>query len=103
VPLYLLQACGLDNLTPEPFSKAVEDGTDVSPEILKQTEDLYSRGEVKLLAYNEQTTGAETQAVLNAARAGGVAIVPVTETLPAGQDYVSWMRGNLAAIKRALG
>ncbi|MGC4112228.1 MAG: zinc ABC transporter substrate-binding protein [Nocardioides sp.] len=103
VPLYMLQACGLVNRTPEPFSKAVEEGTDVSPSVLKQTEDLFSHGEVDLLAYNEQTTGAETQAVLNAAKAGHVAVVPVTETLPAGQNYVSWMRGNLAAIRHALG
>jgi zinc/manganese transport system substrate-binding protein len=103
VPLYMLQACGLVNRTPAPFSEAVEEGTDVSPAVLKQTEDLFSQGKVRLLAYNEQTTGAETEAVLKAAHDGHVAVVPVTETLPSGEDFVSWMRGNLAAIRRALG
>jgi zinc/manganese transport system substrate-binding protein len=102
VPLYMLQACGLVNRTPPAFSEAVEEGTDVSPAVLRQTEDLFSQGKVQLLAYNEQTTGAETQAVLSAAKAGNVAIVPVTETLPSGRNYITWMQSNLAAIQQAL-
>lgn len=102
VPLYLLQACGLVNRTPEEFSEAIEDGTDISPAVLKHTEDLFSSGRVRLLAYNEQTTGAATEAVLRAAEAAHVAIVPVTETLPSGKSYVTWMRSNLAAIRQAL-
>jgi zinc/manganese transport system substrate-binding protein len=103
VPLYLLQACGLTNRTPEEFSKAIEDGTDVSPMVLQQTQDLFTHHTVRLLAYNEQTSGPETEAVLKAARTNDVPVVPVTETLPAGQDYLSWMRGNLSAIRAALG
>lgn len=102
VPLYMLQACGLVNRTPSAFSEAVEEGTDVSPAVLEQTEELFSQGKVDLLAYNEQTAGAETEAVLDAAKAAGVAIVPVTETLPSGQDYLAWMKSNLAAIREAL-
>jgi zinc/manganese transport system substrate-binding protein len=32
-----------------------------------------------------------------------VAVVPVTETLPAGKDYVTWMTANLDALRSALG
>jgi zinc/manganese transport system substrate-binding protein len=103
VPLYMLQACGLDNKTPSDFSEAVEEGTDVSPTVLKQTEDLFSNHAIKLLAYNEQTSGPETEAVLNAAKANSIAVVPVTETLPSGKDYLTWMQSNLAAIQSALG
>lgn len=103
VPLYMLQACGLVNRTPPEFSQAVEEGTDVSPATLQETEDLFSEHRVELLAYNEQTSGSETQAVLQAARTNRVPVVPVTETLPDGEDYLSWMRGNLTAIRSALG
>ena len=103
VPLYMLQACGLVNRTPQEFSKAVEEGTDVSPAVLKQTEDLFTTHSVELLAYNEQTSGPETEAVLAAAHANDVPVVPVTETLPSGQDFLSWMRGNLGAVRQALG
>jgi len=102
VPLYMLDAIGLTNKTPKSFSEAIEEGTDVSPAVLKETIDLFSGGSVKLLAYNEQTSGPETEKVLSAAKTAGVAIVPVTETLPSGKDYISWMTANLDAIAKAL-
>ena len=36
--------------------------------------------------------------MLDAARSTAFAVVPVTETLPAGQDYLSWMTANVAAV-----
>lgn len=102
VPLYLLKASGLVNQTPAAFSEAIEEGTDVPPIVLGQTIDLFSSGAVKLLAYNEQTGGPETEQVLAAAKKAGVAIVPVTETLPHGLHYIQWMTKNLAAVKAAL-
>jgi zinc/manganese transport system substrate-binding protein len=103
VPLYMLEACGLVNKTPEEFSEAIEEGTDVSPTVLQETLDLFANGEVQLLAYNEQTSGPETERVLDAANSNDVAVVPVTETLPEGKDYISWMAANLSAIQSALG
>jgi zinc/manganese transport system substrate-binding protein len=103
VPLYLLEACGLVDKTPEEFSEAIEEGTDVPAGVLSATLDLFARKQISLLVYNEQTAGAETEQVVAAARSNNVAVVPVTETLPAGQDYVSWMTGNLARIQKALG
>jgi zinc/manganese transport system substrate-binding protein len=102
VPLYLLSASGLVNRTPAKFSSAIEEGTDVSPELLKQTLELFSEHRVKLLAYNEQTSGPETEAVLAAAKSAGIPVVPVTETLPKGEDYLTWMTRNLAAVTAAL-
>ena len=32
-------------------------------------------------------------------RTAGVPVVPVTETLPAGQDYLPWMQANLSAVQ----
>jgi zinc/manganese transport system substrate-binding protein len=102
VPLYLLQAAGLVNKTPDEFSEAIEEDTDAPPAIFKQTEDLFDEHQVKLLAYNEQTTGPQTEAVLAAARRNNIPVVPLTETLPAGQTYVQWMQANLDAISAAL-
>jgi len=102
VPGYLLDALGADNRTPEEFSEAIEEGGDVAPAVLKETLDLFSGGQVKALVYNEQTSGAETEQVLEAAEAAGVAVVPVTETLPEGEDYISWMQDNLDAVSAAL-
>jgi zinc/manganese transport system substrate-binding protein len=103
VPLYLLDAIGLDNKTPQEFSEAIEEGDDVSAAVLKETLDLYVNKEVKALVYNEQTTGPVTEQLKAAAEQAGVAVVPVTETLPQGKTYLSWMQGNLDSISRALG
>ena len=102
VPLYLLEAAGLVNKTPEKFSEAIEQDTDVSPAVLKETEDLFDTKHVKLLAYNQQTTGPQTEAVLAAAKRNNIPVVPVTETLPTDQTYLSWMRANLRAVSTAL-
>ncbi len=103
VPLYLLDAMGLVNKTPEAFSSAIEEGTDVSPSVLNEMLHLFSDNAVKVFAYNEQTSGPETEKVLAAAKSADVPVVPVTETLPAGKDYISWMTSNVDAVAKALG
>ncbi|MCU1476632.1 MAG: transporter substrate-binding protein [Subtercola sp.] len=102
VPLYMLTAMGLTNKTPEAFTQAIEEGTDVAPDVLSQTLALFSSNSVDVLAYNSQTSGPQTEAVLNAAKAAGVAVVPVTETLPAGDDFITWMTDNVNAITAAV-
>jgi zinc/manganese transport system substrate-binding protein len=103
VPLYLLEACGLVNRSPAQFSRAIEDGTDVAPRVLRQTLALFSGRQVRLLAYNEQTSSPVTEKVLSAAKADHIPVVPVTETLPAHTDYLAWMGKNLDAVRSALG
>ena len=102
VPLYLLEAAGLVNKTPETFSEAIEEDTDVPPAVLKETESLFDTKQVKLLAYNQQTTGPQTEAVLAAAKRNNIPVVPITETLPPDQTYLSWMQANLQAVSTAL-
>lgn len=103
VPVYLLAELGLDNVTPEEFSEAIEEGSDVPPLVLDETLRLFETGEVALLAYNEQTAGPETEQVRAAAEAAGIPVVSFTETLPDGADYLSWMTDNLEAVATALG
>lgn len=102
VPLYMLEAAGLKNLTPDAFSEAIEEENDVPPLVLQETLDLFSDHEVAVLVYNAQTTGPQTDQVIAAAKDADVPAVPVTETLPEGKTYVSWMTDNLAALSDAL-
>ena len=96
VPLYLLDLAGFENATPDEFSEAIEEGTDVPPAVLAET--LDGIGSVALLAYNSQTASPETEQVRAAAEAAGVPVVEFTETLPDGEDYISWMTSNVAAL-----
>ncbi|MDR1791590.1 MAG: zinc ABC transporter substrate-binding protein [Propionibacteriaceae bacterium] len=102
VPLYLLEAVGLVNQTPEEFSEAVEEGEDVPPRALQETLDLFGSGQVALLAYNEQTADNTTEQVRAAAQTAGIPVVDFTETLPEGQTYIEWQRANLANLEAAL-
>ncbi|QWT25276.1 zinc ABC transporter substrate-binding protein [Subtercola sp. PAMC28395] len=102
VPLYMLDAIGLVNVTPEKFSAAVEGGTDAAPDVVAETEALFTTGEVRLFVYNSQTVGPQTDAVRASAIAAGASTVPVTETLPAGSTFTGWMADTLAALSSAL-
>lgn len=102
VPLYLTEAAGLENKTPPAFSEAVEEGDDVSAAVLKQTLDLYTSKQVKVLVYNAQTSGPVTEQVKAAAEQAGVPVVPVAETLPQGQTYLTWMQSNVDNLGQAL-
>ncbi len=102
VPLHLFDALGLENKTPEAFMEAAEEGSDASPQALKEAEDLVTGGSVRFVAYNEQTEGPQTQRLRLLAEKAGIAVVDFTETLPEGQDYLGWMRSNLHAVEKAL-
>jgi zinc/manganese transport system substrate-binding protein len=102
LPVYLVQAAGLHNLTPPTFSEALEEGIDVTPSVLSDTLALFSAHAVKVLLYNEQSTSPQSDQVLAAANDNGVAVVPVTETLPAGEDYISWMGHTIDQLATAL-
>ena len=103
VPLYLLEAAGLEDKTPEAFSEAVEEGTDVPPLVLQETLALFDAKSVALLVYNAQTGGPQTDAVVSAAEKNGIPVVGVTETMPTDADYFSWMQSNIDAVAAALG
>jgi zinc/manganese transport system substrate-binding protein len=102
VPLYMLTACGLVNLTPPAFSEAVESDNDAAPAVVAQNQALFTGKKVRALVYNEQTTGPQTEQVLAAAKSNGIPVVPVTETLPDGTVYLSRMNSNLDAIADAV-
>ncbi|MER7372847.1 metal ABC transporter solute-binding protein, Zn/Mn family [Streptomyces lanatus] len=102
VPLYMIEASGLRNATPAAFSEAIEEGDDVSPRTLQDTLALFTGKKVKALVYNEQTSGPQTEKAEQAAKAAGIPVVPVTETLPKGKDYLGWMTENIDALASAL-
>lgn len=102
VPLYLLEDAGLVNATPEDYTAAIEEDSDVPPAVLKAATDLVSSKSVRLLAYNQQTEGPQTEALKKAAEAAGVPVVDFNETLPEGKTYLQWMAENVDNISKVL-
>ncbi|MFB7892030.1 metal ABC transporter solute-binding protein, Zn/Mn family [Microbacterium sp. NPDC056044] len=102
VPVYLIEAAGLENATPAKFSEAVEEGQDVAPATLLESLALVKGGEVRVVITNTQTGGAETQEIVNEAEGLSIPVIAFSETLPEGQTYISWMQANIEALNGAL-
>jgi len=102
VPVYLLDAAELEDVTPTEFSESVEEGQDVPPSTLLDSLSLIDDGRVRVLIANAQTGGAETTQVIAAAEEKGIPVLEFTETLPEGQTYLQWMQQNIEDLAGAL-
>jgi zinc/manganese transport system substrate-binding protein len=102
VPVYMLDAIGVADETPAAFSRAVEEGGDVSVATLDATLGLLTGHRVAALIVNEQTADPFTERVRAAATSAGVPVVGVTETLPTDVHYADWMAHNLDHLDTAL-
>lgn len=102
VPVYLVQAAGLENATPDAFSEAVEEGQDVAPATLLESLGLLRDGGVRVVITNTQTGGAETQQMVDEAETLEIPVIAFSETLPEGETYISWMQANSEALSAAL-
>ena len=100
VPLYLLEAAGLVNLTPAKFSEAIEEDSDVAPALLQEVLNVIPTASVVVV--NAQTGGPQTDAVIDMAGDSGVPYFAVTETLPDGLDYLAWQAGVLDLLEDSL-
>jgi zinc/manganese transport system substrate-binding protein len=100
---YLLAAAGIRNLTPFSMQADIMNGTDPAPQAISAQNDLFSHHRVQAFVYNQQVTDSVTQEFLKQARAAGVPVVGVYETMPTpGYHYQSWMMAELHALDRAV-
>ena len=99
---YLLLATGVTDRTPPGFASAIEQDTDPAPVDIAAMLDLITTRQVSALLFNDQTATAATRGIRDAANAAGVPVVEVTETLPAGSDYLGWQSDTVDRLGAAL-
>jgi zinc/manganese transport system substrate-binding protein len=100
---YMLEAAGMDIKTPFSLQAAIMNGTDPSPQDVSTQNGLFTGHKVKVFAYNQQVTDALTQSFLNLAKATGIPVVGVYETMPQpGYTYQSWMLAEVTALRQAV-
>ena len=100
---YMLEAAGTDNLTPFAFQADIMNGVDPAPQDLTLQDSLFTRHEVKAFVYNEQVSDSITQSFLGLAKANGIPVVGVYETMPTpGYDYQAWMLAEVQALEKAV-
>ncbi len=102
------QSVGLKLLTPYSFTKAVAEGTEVSAQDRETVDRQAAQGLIKVWIFNSQNVTPEVQQVNAIARARGIPIVTITETLsPQTFDFEQWQAAQLerliAALHRATG
>jgi len=102
--IYLYQAVplGLTVLTPFEFQKAMAEGNDPPADTFVTAENQITHHQIKVLIYNEQTVTPSTTKLENDARAQNIPIVPVTETMPPGKTYQTWMLDQLNTLEQDL-
>jgi zinc/manganese transport system substrate-binding protein len=103
VPGYLLAAAGLDNLAPDTFTRAIENGTEPTPQAVSAMNALVRSHRVKVLLYNSQAVSPITTQIRSAAGKAGIPVIGVTETLPPNLTFQQWQltqaRELLATLK----
>ena len=100
---YFLQAAGMANETPWTFQADVMNGVDPSPQDVAAVRDLLASRSVRALVYNVQVTDPLTQSLVALARASGIPVVAVYETMPQpGFGYQSWMLAEARALQKAI-
>jgi len=100
--LYQAVPLGLNVLTPFEFQKAIAEGNDPPADTVVETESQITQKKIRILIYNEQTVSPITTKAQNDAKASNVPIVGVTETMPAGETYQTWMLRQLDELRMAL-
>ena len=99
----MLQAAGIQNLTPFSMQADIMNGTDPAPQAVSLQDRLLATHRVTAFVYNRQVTDSVTQGFLAAAAKAHIPVVAVDETMPApGYDYQSWMMAELHALQRAV-
>ena len=101
--LYQSDPIGLRVLTPFDFEKAVAEGNDPPANTVVNASDQIANHEIKVLIYNSQTLTPITTNLQEQAKQNNIPIVPVSETMPPGKTYQSWMLEQLNSLQLALG
>jgi zinc/manganese transport system substrate-binding protein len=100
---YMLEAAGIKNLTPFSMQADIMNGTDPAPQTVSLQNALFSGHKVKVFVHNQQVTNSLTESFVKAAKAAGIPVVGVYETMPTpGYDYQSWMLAEVKALEKAV-
>ncbi|MCF3960585.1 metal ABC transporter solute-binding protein, Zn/Mn family [Streptomyces fuscigenes] len=99
----LAQGLGLDLVTPESFLDAISEGTDPTAKDKTTIDRQIAEKKIKVYVYNSQNATPDVQAQVKAAKAKGIPVATVTETLtPAGASFQDWQVRQLKGIQAAL-
>jgi zinc/manganese transport system substrate-binding protein len=100
---YLAFDLGLNLISPPGFLKAISEGTDPTAADKATMDAQIASKQIKVLVFNSQNSTPDVQALVDKARAKGIPVTSVTETLdPANLTFQDWQSKQLQALLGAL-
>ena len=101
--LYQTRPLELRVLTPAAYQKAIAEGNDPPAHAVVEAETQITEKKIRALIVNAQTVSAVAARAVQEAQAAHIPTVQITETMPAGETYQTWMLKQLDAVAAALG
>jgi zinc/manganese transport system substrate-binding protein len=99
----LAPATGLNLITPTGFLTAISEGSDPTAQDTTAIDAQIKNRQIKVYVYNSQNATPDVQRQVDAAKAAGIPVTTITETLtPAGASFQQWQITQLTALKQAL-
>ena len=99
----LAPSLGLDLITPAPFLTAISEGTDPTAEDKRTSDQQIASKEIAVYVVNSQNSTPDVQDQVKAAKAQGIPVVTITETLtPAGASFQEWQGAQLIELWKQL-
>ncbi len=99
----LAEGLGLDLITPETFLDAISEGSDPTAADKATIDNQIRTKQIKVYVYNSQNSTPDVQTQVTEAKAAGIPITTVTETLaPANITFQDWQVQELQGIEKAL-
>jgi zinc/manganese transport system substrate-binding protein len=99
----LSPALGLNLITPPSFLTAISEGSDPTATDKATIDAQIKNKQLKVYVYNSQNATPDVQAQVDAAKAQGIQVSTITETLtPAGASFQDWQVAQLSSLKLAL-
>jgi len=99
----LAPALGLKLLTPPTFLRAISEGTEPTAADKQTIDHQIAAHLIKVYVYNSQNATPDVQAQVQAARAAGIPVTTITETLdPASATFQAWQVSQLQSLQAAL-
>jgi zinc/manganese transport system substrate-binding protein len=96
-------ALGLDLVTPPTLMTAIAEGGDLTAADKATMNQQITQKQIAVLVFNAQNTTSDVNGFVSAARAAGIPVVAITETLsPANVTFEAWQVAQLQALQAAL-
>jgi zinc/manganese transport system substrate-binding protein len=99
----LADALGLRLVTPPSFLDAISEGNEPSSADKAAVDQQIASRSIKVFVFNSQNATPDVQRLVDAAKANGIAVTTITETVtPRGASFQQWQTAQLRDLQAAL-